>query len=166
MQSWKKYKIWNIEFSYLALKASKVNETWAWKVSCFFAIDTEEEVQGESGDHGGKELHTEKDKYSKRGKEWRKTETFTILIINIALSLKKKWLYGRGYTLDLLSSMSASGSRKKLPPPERKELHLSTTERKINSWLVTKILYHHLQAPKLALKKKNKKIMTQFSAAD
>lgn len=49
----------NVCVSHITLKASKVDETRAGKVSCFVVIDTEEEVQGECRDHGGKELHTE-----------------------------------------------------------------------------------------------------------
>lgn len=50
-----------MQVSHIALKASKVDETWAGKVSCFFVIDTKKEVQRESRDHGGKELHIEKE---------------------------------------------------------------------------------------------------------
>lgn len=48
--------------SHLTLKASKVDETWVGKISRVVVIDAEEEVEGERGDHGGKELHTEKRK--------------------------------------------------------------------------------------------------------
>lgn len=50
-----------MQVSHITLKASKVDETWAGKVSCFVVIDTKKEVQGESRDHGGKELHIEKE---------------------------------------------------------------------------------------------------------
>lgn len=46
--------------SHLTLKASKVDETWVGKISRVVVVDAEEEVEGEGGDHGGKELHTEK----------------------------------------------------------------------------------------------------------
>lgn len=49
----------------LTLKASKVDETWVGKISRVVVIDAEEEVEGERGDHGGKELHTEKRKEEK-----------------------------------------------------------------------------------------------------
>lgn len=51
--------------SHLALKASKVDETWVGKISRVVVIDAKEEVEGERGDHGGKELHTEKTKQDK-----------------------------------------------------------------------------------------------------
>lgn len=54
--------------SHFSLKASKVDETWVGKISNVLVIDAEEEVQGESGDHGGKELQTEQTKNNK--KEW------------------------------------------------------------------------------------------------
>lgn len=50
-----------MQVSHIALKASKVDETWAGKLSWFFVIDAKKEVQGESRDHGGKELHIEKE---------------------------------------------------------------------------------------------------------
>lgn len=49
----------------LTLKASKVDETWVGKISRVVVIDAEEEVEGECGYHGGKELHTEKTKKKK-----------------------------------------------------------------------------------------------------
>lgn len=45
--------------SHITLKASKVDETWVGKISRVVVIDAEEEVEGERGDHGCKELHTE-----------------------------------------------------------------------------------------------------------
>lgn len=93
--------------SHIILKASKVDETWVGKISRFIVIDAEEEVQGESGDHGGKELQTE--------------QTTTKNDKKFCL----KWGQ-RAHTKQchLLSSTSASGSRKRLPPPERTELPL------------------------------------------
>lgn len=46
--------------SHISLKASKVDETWVGKISRVFVIDAEEEVEGECGDHGSKELQTKK----------------------------------------------------------------------------------------------------------
>lgn len=48
--------------SHISLKASKVDETWVGKISWVVVVDAEEEVQGEGGDHGGKELQTEQTK--------------------------------------------------------------------------------------------------------
>lgn len=51
--------------SHFSLKAAKVDETWVGKISHVIVIDAEEEVQGESGDHGGKELQREQTKTTK-----------------------------------------------------------------------------------------------------
>lgn len=92
--------------SHISLKAPKVDETWAGKITRLVVIDAEEEVQGERGDHGGKELQAEQTK--KR---------------NIKSSAEK--LGQRSHTKCCLRfSMSASGSRKRLLPLERTELHL------------------------------------------
>ena len=48
--------------SHIGLKASKVDETRVRKISRVAVIDAEEEVQGECGNHGGKELQTEQKK--------------------------------------------------------------------------------------------------------
>lgn len=93
--------------SHISLKAPKVDEAWAGKITRLVVIDAEEEVQGERGDHGGKELKAEQTK-----KKW-----------NIKSSAKE--LGQRSHTKCYLRfSMSASGSRKRLPPLERTELHL------------------------------------------
>lgn len=51
-----KREIHHIYVSHFTVKASKVDETGAGKVSRILVIDAEEEVQCECGDHGGKEL--------------------------------------------------------------------------------------------------------------
>lgn len=48
--------------SHISLKAPKVDETWAGEIARLVVIDAEEEVQGERGDHGGKELQAEQSK--------------------------------------------------------------------------------------------------------
>lgn len=68
-----------MQVSHITLKASKVDETWAGKVSCFVVIDTKKEVQGESRDHGGKELHIEKENREQDNK--MKRETFSLIIL-------------------------------------------------------------------------------------
>lgn len=58
MEAWNRR--YSVKFSYIPFKAAEVNETGVRKVSRLLVINTEKEVQGESGDHGGKELHREK----------------------------------------------------------------------------------------------------------
>lgn len=48
--------------SHIALKAPEVDETRVGEVSRVIVVDTEEEVEGEGGDHGGKELRGETEK--------------------------------------------------------------------------------------------------------
>lgn len=42
--------------SYYSIEASEVDETGVGQVARLLVIDAQEEVQSESGDHGGKEL--------------------------------------------------------------------------------------------------------------
>lgn len=46
--------------THIAVKAAKVNETGAWKLSWLLMINTEEEIQGEAGDHRSKKLYKDK----------------------------------------------------------------------------------------------------------
>lgn len=55
--------------SHFTIKASKVDETRIGKVSWFLVINTEEEVQGEGGDHGGEELQITKNNNFKSQKK-------------------------------------------------------------------------------------------------
>lgn len=55
----------NYKCPHITVKASKVDETWVGKFSRSVVIDTKEEVQGEGGDHGGKELQVTNKKGAK-----------------------------------------------------------------------------------------------------